>query len=130
MIEKAMNQRGESNDFLFRFDVTDKGMDFILNEEIAKDMYPDLEEMLRDLVKSLCSILEYYKVYNKEKTIFSGVIHDNGEAEVTLSKGLGKYIDPYTKNQVIFDHGKLITELCTTIMDRRSAEAQLKGEQW
>ncbi|MGG5741968.1 hypothetical protein [Bacillus cereus group sp. IBL03679] len=47
--------------FLFRFDVTDKGMDFILNEEIAKDMYPDLEEMLRDLVKSLCSILEYYK---------------------------------------------------------------------
>ncbi|TKH19522.1 hypothetical protein FC697_20125 [Bacillus wiedmannii] len=113
--------------FLFRFDVTDKGMDFILNEEIAKDMYPDLEEMLRDLVKSLCSILEYYKVYNKEKTIFSGVIHDNGEAEVTLSKGLGKYIDLYTKNQIIFDHGKLITELFTTIMDRRSAEAQLKG---
>ncbi|HEQ3527480.1 MULTISPECIES: hypothetical protein [Bacillus cereus group] len=113
--------------FLFRFDVTDKGMDFILNEEIAKDMYPDLEEMLRDLVKSLCSILEYYKVYNKEKTIFSGVIHDNGEAEVTLSKGLGKYIDLYTKNQIIFDHGKLITELCTTTMDRRSAEAQLKG---
>lgn len=102
--------------FLFRFDVTDKGMDFLLNEE-----------MLRDLVKSLCSILEYYKVYNKEKTIFSGVIHDNGEAEVTLSKGLGKYIDLYTKNQIIFDHGKLITELCTTIMDRRSAEAQLKG---
>ncbi|HDR7494664.1 hypothetical protein [Bacillus tropicus] len=113
--------------FLFRIDVTDKGMDFILNEEIAKDMYPDLEEMLRDLVKSLCSILEYYKVYNKEKTIFSGVIHDNGEAEVTLSKGLGEYIDLYTKNQIIFDHGKLITELCTTIMDRRSAEAQLKG---
>ena len=45
-------------------------MDFILNEEIAKDMYPDLEEMLRDLVKSLCSILEYYKVYNKEKPSF------------------------------------------------------------
>jgi len=116
--------------FLFRFDVTDKRMDFILNEEIAKDMYPDLEEMLRDLVKSLCSMLEYYKVYNKEKTIFSGVIHDNGEAEVTLSKGLGKYIDSYTKNQIIFDHGKLITELCTTIMDRRSAEAQLRGERW
>ena len=76
-------------------------MDFILNEEIAKDMYPDLEGMLLDLVKSLCSMLDYYKVYNKEKTIFSGVIHDNGEAEVTLSKGLGKYIDPYTKNQII-----------------------------
>ncbi|HDR3658546.1 TPA: hypothetical protein QCO67_005088 [Bacillus cereus] len=116
--------------FLFRFDVTDKGMDFILNEEIAKDMYPDLEEMLRDLVKALCSMLEYYKVYNKEKTIFSGFIHDNEEAEVTLSKGFGKYIDPYTKNQIIFDHGKLITELCTTIMDWRSAEAQLKGERW
>ena len=48
--------------FLFRFDVTDKRMDFILNEEIAKDMYPDLEGMLRDLVKSLCSILEYYSL--------------------------------------------------------------------
>lgn len=65
--------------FLFRFDVTDKGMDFILNEEIAKDMYPDLEEMLRDLVRYLCSMLKYYKVYNKEKTIFSGFIHDNGK---------------------------------------------------
>ncbi|WP_179871734.1 hypothetical protein [Bacillus cereus] len=29
--------------FLFRFDVTDKGMDFILNEEIAKDMYHESE---------------------------------------------------------------------------------------
>ena len=116
--------------FLFRFDVTDKGMDFILNEKIAKDMYPDLEEMLRDLMKALCSMLEYYKVYNKEKTIFSEFIHDNEEADVTLSKGFGKYIDPYTKNQIIFDHGKLITELCTTIMERRSAEAQLKGERW
>jgi hypothetical protein len=114
--------------FLFRFDATDKGMDFILNEEIAMDMYPDLEEMLHDLVKSLCSILEQFKVYNK--TIFSGVIHDDGQADVTLSKGLGQYIDPYTKNQIIFEHGKLITEICTKVMDRRSAEARLRGEQW
>ncbi len=113
--------------FLFRFDVVDKGMDFILNEEIAKDMYPDLEEMLYDLVKSLCSILEYFKVYNKEKTIFSGVIHDNGQAEITLSKGLGQYIDPYTKNEIIFYHGRLITEICTKVMDRRTAEAKLRG---
>ncbi len=46
-------------------------------------MYPDLEEMLRDLVRSLCSMLEYYKVYNKEKTIFSGFIHDNGKRRYT-----------------------------------------------
>lgn len=101
-------------------------MDFILNEEIAKDMYPDLEEMLRPLVESTCQVLEPFKVYNKEKTIFSGVIHDDGQLEVTLSKGLGQYIDPYTKNQIIFENGKLIAQFLIKVMDRRSAEALYK----
>ncbi|CUB57914.1 hypothetical protein BN2127_JRS10_04315 [Bacillus subtilis] len=66
--------------FLFRFDRKGDGMDFVLNEKIAEDITPYYDEMLRDLVKSLCSILEYYKVYNKEKNIFPGVIQDNREA--------------------------------------------------
>ncbi|SFX80648.1 hypothetical protein SAMN04487866_1284 [Thermoactinomyces sp. DSM 45891] len=108
--------------FLFRFDVTNKGLAFILNEQIAKDMYPHLESMLYDLVESLSSVLERYKVYNKERTIFSGVIHADGQAEVTLSKGLGQYIDAYTKNQIIFNHGKLIVDICTKVMDGRITE--------
>lgn len=107
--------------FLFRFNVTDQGIDFILNEKIAKDMdsHPDLEKMLNNLVKSLCSILQYYKIYNKEITIFSGIIHNDGQAEVKLSKGLGQYIDPHTKKQIVFEHGKLIAEICINVMEQR-----------
>ncbi|PFK02547.1 hypothetical protein [Bacillus cereus] len=35
--------------FLYRFDLKDNGIDFVLNEKIAADMLPYYEEMLRPL---------------------------------------------------------------------------------
>ncbi|OIK14241.1 hypothetical protein BIV60_12095 [Bacillus sp. MUM 116] len=96
-------------------------MNFILNEGIARDIYSDLEKMLRPLVASTCKVLEHYKSYNKN-TIMQGQILETGEFEVNLSPGLGQYIDPYTKNQILFENAKLIANILAQVMNRRTLE--------
>jgi hypothetical protein len=110
--------------FLYRFDKhkTKNGIDFVLNEGIAEDMYPDLELLLRPLVRSMCTFLMDYKNYSKTDTIFSGTILDTNELEVTFSEGLGKYVGAYEKSMV-FEQGKLIAEILAKVMDRRSKES-------
>ncbi|WP_242266351.1 MULTISPECIES: hypothetical protein [unclassified Bacillus cereus group] len=75
-------------------------MDFILNKKLAEDMSPYYDEMLRALAASLSHTLNFYRAFSKHPTILSCRILDNNELEIMLSKGLGQYIDPYTKNQV------------------------------
>jgi hypothetical protein len=36
--------------FLFRFELRGKGIDFILNEAIAADMYQDIDDRMKPLV--------------------------------------------------------------------------------
>jgi hypothetical protein len=108
--------------FLFRFDVENNGIDFIINEGIGRDMYLDLEEMLRPLVVSTCTVLEHYRTYSKGNPIMQGQILDTGEFEVNLSPGLGQYIDPYTKNQILFENAKLISDILVQVMNRRTLE--------
>ena len=110
--------------FLYRFDKhkTKNGIDFVLNEGIAEDMYPDLELLLRPLVRSVSEFLMSYKDYSKTDTIFSGRIRDTNELEVTFSEGLGKYVGDYEKS-MIFQQAKLIAEVLAQVMDRRSKES-------
>ncbi|MCU5064894.1 hypothetical protein OB986_27220 [Bacillus cereus] len=103
--------------FLFRFDIKDDGMDFILNEKIAEDMSPYYDEMLRPLAASLSQTLNFYRAFSKHPTILSCRILDNNELEIMLGKGLGQYIDPYTKNQIIFENGKLIADILMEVMN-------------
>lgn len=103
--------------FLYRFDLKDNGIDFVLNEKIAADMLPYYEEMLRPLVASLAETLSFYRAFSKHPTILTGKILDNNELEIMLSEGLGQYIDLYTKNQIIFENGKLIADLLIKVMD-------------
>jgi hypothetical protein len=103
--------------FLYRFDLKDNGIDFVLNEKIAADMLPYYEEMLRPLVASLAETLSFYRAFSKHPTILTGKILDNNELEIMLSEGLGQYIDVYTKNQIIFENGKLIADLLIKVMD-------------
>jgi hypothetical protein len=63
--------------FLFRFNKKGNGIDFVLNEGIAADMYPEYEAMLRPLVLSTCQILTLYKGYSKSDTIMTGTILDS-----------------------------------------------------
>lgn len=103
--------------FLYRFDLKDNGIDFVLNEQIAADMLPYYEEMLRPLVASLAETLSFYRAFSKHPTILTGKILDNNELEIMLSEGLGQYIDVYTKNQIIFENGKLIADILIKVMD-------------
>jgi hypothetical protein len=104
--------------FLYRFDLKDQnGIDFVLNEKIAADMLPYYEEMLILLVASLAETLSFYRAFSKHPTILTGKILDNNELEIMLSEGLGQYIDVYTKNQIIFENGKLIADLLIKVMD-------------
>ncbi len=103
--------------FLYRFDLKDNGIDFVLNEQIAADMLPYYEEMLRPLVASLAETLSFYRAFSKHPTILTGKILDNNELEIMLSEGLGQYIDVYTKNQIIFESGKLIADILIKVMD-------------
>lgn len=111
--------------FLFRFDVAGNGIDFVLNEQIAADMEPDLEEMLRTLVMPACDLLLMYKHHSKSNPIFKGWIHDSGELEVQLSPGLGQYIEEDTK-QLLFENGKLIATVLGEVMNRGTAKDQVK----
>jgi hypothetical protein len=108
--------------FLFQFNKKANGIDFVLNEGIAADMYPEYEAMLRPLVLSTCQILTLYKGYSKSDTIMTGTILDSNGLEVMLSEGLGGHIDSYTKHQIIFGNAKLIADILTEVMNRRTLE--------
>lgn len=103
--------------FLYRFDLKDNGIDFVLNEQIAADMIPVYEEKLRPLVASLAETLCLYRSLSKYTTILTGEILENGEIEVMLSEGLGQCIDTYTNNQIIFESGKCIADILIQVMD-------------
>ena len=104
--------------FLYNFEIKSNGIDFVLNEEIAKDMYADLEVHLRSIVESTSHLLINYKYLSKSNIIMNAKILDTDELEILFSEGLGKYINPYEKN-LIFDNGKIIADILVEVMHRR-----------
>ena len=106
--------------FLYRFELVDNGINFVLNEKIIEDLknYGYMwEEDLNSLVFSLSNTLSRYQRFSKSNIIFYCNLFDNNELEVSLSEGLGKFVDEYTKHQIIFEHGKLIAEVLTKVMN-------------
>jgi len=73
---------------LFRFELRGSGIDFVLNETIAADMYPDVDEELTPLVHACCETLLRYKHLSVSNTIMDGNLLATGGFEVMLSKGL------------------------------------------
>lgn len=104
--------------FLFQFDKSDDGIDFVLNEKIAEELDTHSEKLLGPLAFSTCQVLMRYKGISKSNTIMTGMILDTDEFEVTLSEGLGQYIDSFTKNSILFENAKIIAELLVKIMSR------------
>src|SRR5438270_11341457 len=47
--------------FLFRYQIIGNGINFVLNKEIAVDMYPDVDEKLKPLAHACCETLVRYK---------------------------------------------------------------------
>src|SRR5215468_986080 len=89
--------------FLFRFELRGNGIDFVLNEAIAADMYQDVDEKLKPLVHVCCETLLRYRHLSVSTTIMDGNILATGEFEVMLSQGLGRYFAETEKQQLFQD---------------------------
>src|SRR5262247_4458594 len=105
--------------FLFRFDVHSNAIDFVINQAIAADMYPEVDEKLKPLAHACCETLLRYRHLSVSNTIMDGNILATGEFEVMLSKGLGKHFVE-TEKQQLFQDAKTIADLLVEVMDRRT----------
>src|SRR5262244_1937274 len=113
--------------FLFRFDVHSNAIDFVVNQAIAADMYPDVDEKLKPLAHACCATLLRYKHLSVSTTIMDGNLLDTGEFEVMLSRGLGRHFAE-TEKQQLFQDAKRIADLLIEVMDRRTTEEK-EGKQ-
>jgi hypothetical protein len=108
--------------FLFRFDLQgSKGIDFVLNEAIAADMYPDIDVKMKPLAHACCETLLRYRHLSVSSTILDCNVLDTGEVEVMLSRGLGKYFAEEEKNN-LFEDAKSISDLLHEVMERKTKE--------
>jgi hypothetical protein len=105
--------------FLFQFELRGAGIDFILNEGIAADMYQDLDEQLKPLVHTCCETLLRYRHLSISKIMMDGNFLLSGEFEVMLSQGLGRYFRPQEKAR-LFQDAKQIADLLVMVMNRRT----------
>lgn len=65
--------------FLFRFELRGKGIDFILNEAIAADMYQDIDDKMKPLVHACCETLVRYRQLSVGNIIMDGnILTDRG----------------------------------------------------
>ena len=114
--------------FLFRFELRgNNGIDFVLNEAIAEDMCPDIDEKMKPLVHTCCETLLRYRHLSVGNTIMDGNFLVTGEFEVMLSKGLGQHF-AHAENERLFQDAKSIADLLGEVMDRRTQEMK-KGKQ-
>ena len=113
--------------FLFRFELRGNGIDFVLNEAIAEDMYPDINEQMQPLVHACCETLLRYRHLSVSHTIMDGNILVTGEFEVMLSKGLGQHF-AHDEKERLFQDAKNIADLLGEVMDRGTQEME-KGIQ-
>ena len=109
--------------FLFRFVLQGNAINFVLNEMIAQDMYPDIDEKMKPLVHACCETLLRYKHLSVGNTIMDGNILEDGCFEVMLSQGLGKHFAPNEK-QYLFQDAKKIADLLSLVMDRNAQETR------
>jgi hypothetical protein len=107
--------------FLFRFELSSNGIDFVLNKAIAADMYQDVDEKLKPLAHACCETLVRYRHLSVSNTIMDGTILDTGEFEVMLSRGLGRHFAE-TEKQQLFQDAKKIADLLIAVMDRKTQE--------
>lgn len=107
--------------FLFRFEKHVSGIDFVLNEAIANDMQPDINEILTLLIESCCFTLLRYKHLAVGNVIMDGSILLTGQFEVMLCKGLGSLI-PYDEKTQLFQNAKQIADQLSEVMKRASKQ--------
>ncbi len=108
--------------FLYRFELLPYGIDFVLNESIAEDMYSDIAVQLTPLAHECCKTLTRYRELSVSDIIMDGNILITNQFEVMLSKGLGIHLFHDEKMQ-LFKYAEDIADLLIMVMNRRAEEA-------
>jgi hypothetical protein len=111
--------------FLFRFELRGNSIDFVLNEAIADDMYPDIDKKMKPLIHTCCETLLRYRQLSVSNIIMDGNFLVTGEFEVMLSKGLGQYFG-HDEKERLFHNAKNISDLLGIVMDKRTQELKVK----
>jgi hypothetical protein len=109
--------------FLFRFVLRKNAISFVLNESIAEDMYPEIDEQIQPLFQACGETLMRYKHLSQGDTIMDGNILLDGCFEVMLSKGLGSHFAEREKKN-LFNDAHEIANLLMEVMDRRTKELE------
>jgi predicted XRE-type DNA-binding protein len=108
--------------FLYRFELLPYGIDFVVNEVIAADMYPDIAVQLTPLAHKCCEILTRYRDLSISDTIMDGSILTTNEFEVMLSKGLGIHLF-HDEKMRLFKYAEDLADLLIKVISRRAKEA-------
>ncbi len=107
--------------FLYRFVLRKNAISFVLNESIAEDLYPEIEEQIQPLIQACSETLMRHRHLCHEEIIMDGNILVDGCFEVMLSAGLGKHFAEREK-QNLFNDAHEIANLLMEVMDRRTKE--------
>lgn len=107
--------------FLYKFVINSNRIEFVLNEAIAEDMYPEVDEQIKPLIHACSETLLRYRHFCSGDTIMDGNLLDDGCIEVMLEKGMGKHFDEIEK-QNLFDDANQIAQKLMEVVARRSEE--------
>lgn len=110
--------------FLFKFVLQEGGIDFVVNEGVAEDFYPQTGFKLQPLLQACSETLMRYRGLCSGKVIMDGNILLSGHFEVMLSPGLGKYFAEHEK-QGLFSDAHKIAKILLDVMERRTQEIKL-----
>lgn len=105
--------------FLFQFVLRKNAISFVLNESIAEDLYPEIEEQIQPLTQACSETLMRHRHLCHKEIIMDGNILVDNCFEVMLSAGLGKYFAEREK-QNLFNDAHKIANLLMEVMDRRT----------
>ncbi|MCD1416950.1 hypothetical protein IOC51_23285 [Vibrio parahaemolyticus] len=109
--------------FLFRFEQQEKALSFVLNEAIAEDLYPDSQTQLLPLIHVCSETLLRYRHRCRTSAIMDMNILTDGDLEVMLSPGLGRYF-PDREKLYLFSDAHDMAKILMNVMDRRSQEQE------
>jgi hypothetical protein len=126
MVEAVMKNLADHDVsvFLFKFVLQEGGINFVVNEGVAEDFYPQTGFKLQPLLQACGETLMRYKGFCNEKVIMDGNILMDGNFEVMLSPGLGKYFAEREK-QSLFSDAHKIAKILIDVMERRTQEIKL-----
>ncbi|MCQ9090900.1 hypothetical protein [Vibrio alginolyticus] len=109
--------------FLFRFELQELALSFVLNEAIAEDLYQDTQTQMLPLIHVCSETLLRYRHRCRTSTIMDVNILMDGDLEVMLSPGLGRYF-PDREKLYLFSDAYDMAKILMAVMEKRTHERE------